>query len=960
MDAIPDLAKKTSINSLLNPEASSGGAGVSYAPVTVGPHVVGDVYGGAGAGYGAGTAFGLRAASWTGQEERRKGEWRGYEGGSGGAAGMWAPYDTAATAAIGAMYSDERTAQSAAYMPAEYPPAYSDQWQLSERASARLVARDSRYSSPYYPPYQQLQQQQPPPPPPEPPQPPKRRSSTADDTQPKPKRAKVPPAKTPSSSKRTKRNDAPTVTRLSYTPNQSEKGKEKAPGSMNLIPLGPDEDAQALHAEPQSTRCMSTKYKNDPFPRCVACTRRWAGDTCRFQGIRYFLRDSDMKIVGVTFSETQKADLPNMKFPSVWNEPLTPAHIARTKRTIARALLPTLRKELAHLRQDLVIHRPREREVRATCDTCMTSLFSSSWLCRLCGREACGECYATVRDLTLERAGMSPAETHALHARREKHTYANPFFLQCTKRVEHKAGDFSPMSRFCLRELEGAIREMEGIVARDEAPAYMPPAAAAPLPAPLPTAPFIPPSLSPKSRAIPTHALASYTPHALSPHVFPALWAAGAPLVVVGLLPRFRVAWTPEYFVERYGAQSCLVIECQTEVNRRVTVGEFFGLFGRYRERGGVGVGAGGGGGGGSVGSNGASGNGNGGGGNGGGGGIGKPGEMWKLKDWPPSMDFKKAFPELWEDFGNAVPVPSYVRRDGVLNLASHFPEDTIAPDIGGFFFVSRVGVSSFSFSSRSLLFTPRHAPPLTLTRTAGPKMYNAMATTQEAGSKGTTRLHMDMADALNIMTYAAPAPDGSQGCAAWDLFRAEDSDRIRAFLAEYVRARDAPAAGAGAGGGVGGDGSAGANVGAGAAAAAKGKEARVDWTTNDPIHGQQFYLDEEMRERLYATTGVMSYRFYQRPGEAVFIPAGCAHQVANMADCIKVAVDFVSPENVERCEKLTREFREQNHRKMWKEDVLQLRTMMWFAWLSCCQQDARARAREGERGAGAEEGERV
>jgi [histone H3]-dimethyl-L-lysine9 demethylase len=54
------------------------------------------------------------------------------------------------------------------------------------------------------------------------------------------------------------------------------------------------------------------------------------------------------------------------------------------------------------------------------------------------------------------------------------------------------------------------------------------------------------------------------------------------------------------------------------------------------------------------------------------------------------------------------------------------------------------------------------------------------------------------------------------------------------------------------------------------------------------------------------------------------------------MADCIKVAVDFVSPENVRRCEILTREFREQNQAQAWKEDVLQLRTMMWYAWLSC------------------------
>lgn len=50
----------------------------------------------------------------------------------------------------------------------------------------------------------------------------------------------------------------------------------------------------------------------------------------------------------------------------------------------------------------------------------------------------------------------------------------------------------------------------------------------------------------------------------------------------------------------------------------------------------------------------------------------------------------------------------------------------------------------------------------------------------------------------------------------------------------------------------------------------------------------------------------------------------------------MKIAIDFVSPENIDRCEALTMEFREQNQSMQWKEDVLQLRTMMWFAWLSC------------------------
>jgi lysine-specific demethylase 3 len=168
----------------------------------------------------------------------------------------------------------------------------------------------------------------------------------------------------------------------------------------------------------------------------------------------------------------------------------------------------------------------------------------------------------------------------------------------------------------------------------------------------------------------------------------------------------------------------------------------------------------------------------------------------------------------------------------------------------------------------------------------------------------------MDMADALNVMLYASKCKDGTEGYAVWDLFRAEDSDKLRGFLRRKFGQPQ--------------------SVSGGQAIAATP-------IAHDPIHGQQFYLDVELRQALFDECGVKSYRLYQRPGDGVFIPAGCAHQVANMADCMKVAIDFVSPENIDRCERLTKEFREQNQSKVWKEDVLQLRTMMWFAWQSCC-----------------------
>ncbi|KAI0736126.1 Clavaminate synthase-like protein [Fomitopsis betulina] len=648
---------------------------------------------------------------------------------------------------------------------------------------------------------------------------------------------------------------------VSYVHVSNEKGKEKAPsnnpqGPMRIV--GEEDTSQLetsgpLHPELQFARCMSNRYRSEEFPRCVSCTRRWAGDTCRFQGIRFFLKNDKKQIVGISFVENQKPDAPTMTFPEKWNVNLQKAHIHRTKRTVAEALLPTLKKELEHLSLNEVIRRPRESEVRATCDTCMTSIFSSSWMCRLCGREACAECYEQVKELTIDRAGAPEAEIAALQARREKHAHINPFFLSCTRRNEHQAKDFSPMSRFCKPELEEVIKDMDILLAecpperatpepgRDASlspsgtasPPWSDAVASSSVPGTRYSAPApysdslggVPPEPSSFAAGItvPSHITRHFADGQLTDDIFRRIWARGEPIVVTGLLPKFHVQWSPEYFVAKYGSQSCLILECQSDQNRRVTVGEFFSWFGKYEGR----------------------------------------RDCWKLKDWPPSTDFRTAFPELYDDFANATPVPNYVRRDGVLNLASHFPSNTVAPDLG-------------------------------------PRMYNAMASFDTKDSKGTTRLHMDMADVVNIMLYAAGTPAGGEGCAAWDLFKAEDAPKLRKYMRKKFKGQ----------------------------------------FQHDPIHSQQFYLDSTHREELFKEYGVKSHRVYQKPGEAVFIPAGCAHQVCNLADCIKVASDFVSPENIERCEMLTREFREQNQSMAWKEDVLQLRTMMWFAWLSCARQE--------------------
>lgn len=97
------------------------------------------------------------------------------------------------------------------------------------------------------------------------------------------------------------------------------------------INVANNEASGPLTPELQFARCMSNRYRSESFPRCVSCTRRWAGDTCRFQGIRFFLKDQQRNIVGLSFVESQKADAPTMDFPKRWNAPLRSEHIKITK-----------------------------------------------------------------------------------------------------------------------------------------------------------------------------------------------------------------------------------------------------------------------------------------------------------------------------------------------------------------------------------------------------------------------------------------------------------------------------------------------------------------------------------------------------------------------------------------------------------------------------------------------------
>nr|XP_008103206.1 PREDICTED: lysine-specific demethylase 3B isoform X1 [Anolis carolinensis] len=260
-----------------------------------------------------------------------------------------------------------------------------------------------------------------------------------------------------------------------------------------------------------------------------------------------------------------------------------------------------------------------------------------------------------------------------------------------------------------------------------------------------------------------------------------------------------------------------------------------------------------------------------------------------KLKDWPPGEDFRDMMPTRFEDLMENLPLPEYTKRDGRLNLASRLPSYFVRPDLG-------------------------------------PKMYNAYGLiTAEDRRVGTTNLHLDVSDAVNVMVYVGiPVGEGAHDDevlktidegdaddvtkqriheakekpgALWHIYAAKDAEKIRELLRKVGEEQ--------------------------------GQENPPD---HDPIHDQSWYLDQNLRKRLYEEYGVQGWAIVQFLGDAVFIPAGAPHQVHNLYSCIKVAEDFVSPEHVKHCFRLTQEFRHLSNTHTNHEDKLQVKNIIYHA----------------------------
>ncbi|CRK93013.1 CLUMA_CG006571, isoform A [Clunio marinus] len=264
---------------------------------------------------------------------------------------------------------------------------------------------------------------------------------------------------------------------------------------------------------------------------------------------------------------------------------------------------------------------------------------------------------------------------------------------------------------------------------------------------------------------------------------------------------------------------------------------------------------------------------------------------LLKLKDWPPDSDFKNIMPSRFNDIMKNLPLNAYTNRTGDLNIVKYLPNCFLHPDLGP--------KGYFAYGSPFFL------------------------------KEGTTNLHLDVSDAVNVMCYVGfprdknitideyveqgfkaileadcdisninrVIKDGEIPGAIWHIYEACDADRIRDFLLNIAQERGF----------------------------------KVE-ENHDVIHDQNWYLDGMLRARLYKEYGVRGYAIVQCLGDCIILPAGTPHQVRNIYSCIKIAEDFVSPQQVAHCLHLSNEFRKLTKTHTNNEEKLNIKNVAYHS----------------------------
>ncbi|CAL0320627.1 unnamed protein product [Lupinus luteus] len=257
--------------------------------------------------------------------------------------------------------------------------------------------------------------------------------------------------------------------------------------------------------------------------------------------------------------------------------------------------------------------------------------------------------------------------------------------------------------------------------------------------------------------------------------------------------------------------------------------------------------------------------------------------QILKLKDWPPSNLFEERLPRHCAEFISSLPYKEYTDPlKGALNLSVKLPRKCLKPDMG-------------------------------------PKTYIAYGVAQELGrGDSVTKLHCDMSDAVNVLTHIAKVELEHKNLVAIDKLKLKHLEQDKRELLRDDQEGET-------------------NIGV-----LSNSSSRVDGLS----YGQELKDIENVKSNqensdigedasdgalwdIFRRQDVPKLQEYLKKHFREFRHVHC--RPLNQS-CIKVALDFVSPENVGECFRLAEEFRTLpiNHKS--SEDKLEVKKIIVHA----------------------------
>ncbi|GAA6035373.1 hypothetical protein JCM8097_008840 [Rhodosporidiobolus ruineniae] len=262
----------------------------------------------------------------------------------------------------------------------------------------------------------------------------------------------------------------------------------------------------------------------------------------------------------------------------------------------------------------------------------------------------------------------------------------------------------------------------------------------------------------------------------------------------------------------------------------------------------------------------------------------------YRTKDFPNARHFRNELKDMIEEFWKILPLPNILHPNGIYNMLAHTPSNASQPDLG-----------------------PR-----------------ATCSWETNAKWSTTLLRTDCTDIASYMWWGGKDAETKKPLRVrWDVFKAEDADKLREFCFEMQQKR----------------------------AMKPQTLQKYKETHDDPLLYPQMYLTKSMRLELFKKHGIQPFPIYQFEGDLVLVPAGCPYQVSSWVDHLSMTVSFLAGARAGEAVKgafsplplssyscspvfialaVNKAFHDQTkERAAWRQDKVQLESQLLWAWRS-------------------------